>query len=191
MWGRGLIGSNGTCSTLCQFAVTPSTTHNQTGPFWCCFLNGWVCVRSRPPWVSPMNCPVRLGVSPAAASTPTSIFSQWFEALFPCAGALGCTVCHLVQPMPCSESSLPSCPSLPLLPVWMNVSSLSPWLSDFLTVRFSVSSGCFLFLNCCCPSVGCGRRCSVSTYASILAGRLETILESTDSGAPPSEILIQ
>ena len=47
---------------------------------------------------------------------------------------------------------------------------LSPWLSDFHTVGFSVSSGCFLYLNCCCPSFGCARRCSVSTYASILAG---------------------
>ena len=34
-------------------------------------------------------------------------------------------------------------PGLPLLPVWMNVSSLTPWLSDFHTVRFSVNSGCF------------------------------------------------
>ena len=38
----------------------------------------------------------------------------------------------------------PGCPSLPLLLVWMNVSSLSPWLSDFHTVWFSVSSGCFM-----------------------------------------------
>ena len=42
---------------------------------------------------------------------------------------------------------LPSCLSLPLLLVWMNVSSLTPWLLDFHTVLFSVSSGCFLFLN--------------------------------------------
>ena len=28
----------------------------------------------------------------------------------------------------CFESSLPSCPTPPLLQVWMNVSSLSPWL---------------------------------------------------------------
>ena len=55
------------------------------------------------------------------------------------------------------------------LPVWVSVSSLSPWLSDFHTVRFSVSSGCFLFLNCCCSSFGCERRRSVSTYTSILA----------------------
>ena len=62
----------------------------------------------------------------------------------------------------------PGCPSPPLLPVWMNV-SLSPWLSDFHTVRFSVSSDCFLFLNACRPSFGCARRHSVSIYASILA----------------------
>ena len=47
-----------------------------------------------------------------------------------------------------------------------SVSSSSAWLSDFHTVQFSVSSGCFLFLNCC-PSFGCARRHSVSTYASI------------------------
>ena len=33
--------------------------------------------------ISPMNSPVKLGVSPAAALTPTGVFSQWFEALFP------------------------------------------------------------------------------------------------------------
>ena len=98
--------------------------------------------------VSPVVSPVRLVVSPAAASTPTGVFNQWFEALFPCAGTLGCMVCHLVyqllpcwpaaalptplhnpppcwvhQQPPCHESSPPSGPSSPLLPVWMNVSS--------------------------------------------------------------------
>ena len=109
---------------------------------------------------------MRLGVSPTATSTPTGVFSQSFEALFPCTGTLGCTV-YLVpqlflpvylyssvgpphwvcQPQPFCKSSSPSCLSLPLLPVWMNVFSLTPWLWDFHTVRFSVSSGCFLFLN--------------------------------------------
>ena len=45
----------------------------------------------------------------------------------------------------------PSCLSPPLLPVWKNVSSLTPWLSDFHTVRFYVISGCFLFLNLLLP----------------------------------------
>ena len=34
-----------------------------------------------------------------------------------------------------------------ITPVWMNVSSLTPWLSDFHAVWFSGSSDCFLFLN--------------------------------------------
>ena len=76
---------------------------------------------------------------------------------------------HWVRQPPLAMSPLClGCPSPPLLLVWMNVSSLSPWLLDFLAVQFSVSSGCFLFLNCCCPSFGCARRHSVSTYISIL-----------------------
>ena len=63
--GEGPRGSNGACPTLCRISVTPSTTH------------------SRPLWVSPTTSPVRLGVSPAAAPTPTGIFNQRFEALFP------------------------------------------------------------------------------------------------------------
>ena len=144
MWGRGPIGSNGVCSSLCRFSVTPSTTHIQVEPFWCCFPSGWVCVHSRTLWVSPRNSPVRLGVSTTATSTPTGVFNQCFEALFPHAGTLGCLVCHLVhqllpcwpaaalpaplhnpppcwvrQPPPCCEYSPPDCPSPPLLPVWM------------------------------------------------------------------------
>ena len=142
--------------------------------------SGWACARSRPLWVSPKNSLLRLGVSPAGTSTPTGVFNQRFEALFPCSGALGCAVCFttlpflpvylctnvgpqgllaaawpavfhnlpprwVCQPPPCHKASPPGCPSPPLLPVWMNVSSLSPWLSDFHTVRFSGSSGCFLF----------------------------------------------
>ena len=60
----------------------------------------WVCVCSRTLWVSPTNSPGRLGVSPAAASTPTDVFNQWFEALFPQAGALGYVVCFA----PCCSS---------------------------------------------------------------------------------------
>ena len=125
---------------------------------------------------------------------PHKCFQSLFEALFPCAGTLGFEVCHPVhqllprrpaaplpillhnppphwvrQPLPCSESSLPCCLSPPLLPVWVSVSSLSPWWLDFHAVLFSGSSGCFLFLNCFCPSLGCVRRHSVSTYASTLA----------------------
>ena len=87
--GEGPRGSNGTRSTLCRISVTPSATHNQTGPLGCWFPSGWACAHSRPLWVSPTTSPVRLGVSSAAVSTPTGVFNHRFEALFPCAGALG------------------------------------------------------------------------------------------------------
>ena len=201
-----------------DFQFLPPLPTIKLGPFGADSPGGWACICSRTLWVSSTNSPVRLGVALADAWTPTGVFSEWFEALFPRAGALGCAVCfapHLflrvylhenvgpptppvppcficqllpywpaaalpaplhnlpplwVHQLSCYESSLPSCSSPPLLPVWMNVSSLTPWLLDFHTVRFSVSSGCFLFLNCCCPSFGCARRHSVSTYASILPG---------------------
>ena len=100
--------------------------------------------------------------------------ARGFEDLFPCAGTLGCVVCLAPQlfllaylhtnvgppgwsaaasPTQSSRRYFATCPlcpnwlSPPLLPVWMNVSSLTPWLLDFLTVWFSGSPGCFLFLN--------------------------------------------
>ena len=131
---------------------------------------------------------------------PTQIFSAiGFEALFPHVGTLGCMDCltpQLFLPVyphankgppatttPAQSSShwlwyivshplCPGCPSLPLLPVWMNISSLTLWLPDFHTIRFSGSSGCFLFLNLLL-SFFCARRHSVSTYASILARSLD------------------
>ena len=85
--------------SLHRISATPSATHNQIGPLWCWFPSGWACAHSRPLWVSPATSPVRLGVFPAAAPTPTSVFNQRFEGLFPPAGALGCAVffapCHL------------------------------------------------------------------------------------------------
>ena len=156
MWGRGLRGNSATCLALGQLLVTSSSTHNQIGPFWCWFLGGWTRVCSRTLWVSTRNSSVRLGVSPTAA-TPTGFVIQRFEALFPYTGTLGCEVClapQLFLPVypntnvgPPALPLCPGCLSLPLLLVWMNVSSLTPWLSDFHTVQFSDSSGCFLFLN--------------------------------------------
>ena len=91
--GEGPRGSNGACSTLHLTSIFHSATHNQTGPLWCWFPNGWACVCPRPLWVSPTTSPVRLGVSPTGAPTSTGIFNQRFEGLFPGAGALGCSVC--------------------------------------------------------------------------------------------------
>ena len=81
--GEGPRGSNGTRLTLLRLSIFHSGTHNQTGPLWCWFPSEWACAHSRPLWVSPTTSPVRLGVSPAAAPTPTGIFNQRFEALFP------------------------------------------------------------------------------------------------------------
>ena len=83
--GEGPRGSNGARSTLCH-------PQSNWGPFWCWFPSGWACAHSRPLWVSSTNSPLRLGVSAAAASTPTGVFNQRFEALFSCPGTLGCAV---------------------------------------------------------------------------------------------------
>ena len=100
--GEGPRGSNGTRFTLHRISIFHSATQNQTGPLWCWFPSGWACAHSRPLWVSPMTSPMRLGVSPAAAPTPTGVFNQRFEALFPRVGALGCAVCFA----PCRLSRL-------------------------------------------------------------------------------------
>ena len=112
-----------------------------------------------------------------------------FEASFPHAGILGGIVCltpqlflpvcpqtNVVLPgppaatlpdpqaaaLPAPVLQLPPCREsyLLLLPVWINVSSLTAWLSDFHTVQSSRSSGCFLFLNllsyfCLCEEAQC------------------------------------
>ena len=78
---------------------------------------------------------------------PCIVWSVWLPSV---SSPFVCTQMwdHLLhQPPPCCLSSPPCCLSPPLLPVWLNVSSLCPWLSDFHTVRFSGSSGCFLFLK--------------------------------------------
>ena len=87
---------------------------------------------------------------------PTQVFTpRGLEALVSHAGTLGCMVCLTpqlflpaylhrngdclvcqLQPrppslLPSAHPLCPSCPSPPLLLVWMNVSSLTPWLWDF------------------------------------------------------------
>ena len=91
--GAGPRGSNGARFTLLWISVFHSDTHNQIGPLWCWLLSGWACAHSRPLWVSPMISPVRLGVSPAAAPTPTGTFNQRSEALFARARALDYSAC--------------------------------------------------------------------------------------------------
>ena len=181
--GEGPRGSNGARLTLLRISISHSATHNQTGPLWCWFLSGWACAHSRPLWVSPKTSPVRLGVSPAAAPTPTGVFNQRFEALFPCTGALGCAVCfaprHLsgLSVRECGAAGSAPAPLVPhsaslglatatrVLSTPVPISAPPTGLDECLffislvldppAVRFSVSSGC-------------ARRRSVSTYAAIL-----------------------
>ena len=141
-----------------------------------------------------MNSPVRLGVSPTDTSTPTSVFNQWFEALLPCTGTLGCGPspdppaaalpgnCRFAHPTPQSTTSLglPAATSLGVLFTRLPVSTPPTSLDECfffisLVVRLPYSSifcqfWLFFVFKLCCPSLGCARRHSVSTYASILAG---------------------
>ena len=171
--GGGLRGNNSACSALTSLSVTFPTTHKLIGPFWCWFLGWWVYVCSRTLWVSPANSLVRLGVSPPTA-IPISFYSQrLWDFISPCWNSgllyLSCSpvvppglsahkcgtahstshrLTHLVPQLPtCCKSSLPRLPIFTLVPVWMNVSSLTPWLSNFHTIQFSDSSSYFLFLN--------------------------------------------
>ena len=80
--GEGPRGSNGTCSTL------PDFSHSLRSP-----QSNWTPQVLNPEWVDGLVHALRLGVSPAAAPTLRGVFNQRFEALCPCAGALGCAVC--------------------------------------------------------------------------------------------------
>ena len=186
---------------LCQFSVTPSATHNQIGPFWCCFPGGWACVCSGPLWVSPRNSPVRLGVSPIAASTSKRFSISGLRLYFPTLEpwvvqsiARSPASCSFAHPAPQSATSLgPPAATLPRvlsarLPVSAPPTGLdecvffNPLVLDLHTVRFSVSSGCFLFLNCCCPSFGCGKRHSVSPQLPSWPEVCQSVLNFSVSG---------
>ena len=180
LWGRGPRGNSATCP-LCWLSVTFPTTHSQIGPFWCGFpvgrlvyvlgpcgslqrtlLWGWefLLLLPQPPQVFSTRG-LRLYLSELEPWVSRSVSLPSCSSRFTCMQMWDRWV---LNPPPCRRESSP-----PLLPVWMNVSSLTPWLSDFHTVRFSVSSGWFLFLNLLSLFWLCGRH-SVSTYTSILAG---------------------
>ena len=108
-----------------------------------------------------------LGVLPAALPAPFSAtlspaLLAYLRECGAAGSASGQTACPVSPTLLQSRSHhgngsplRPGCPSPPLLLVWMNVYFLISLVSDFLAVRFSVSSGC-------------ARRHSVSTYAAIL-----------------------
>ena len=145
-----------------------------------------------------MDSLVRLGVSSTTA-TPTDFYNQrfWgFSSLHWTPGLYSLSCSPVVPPIlhtcECGMPSPPTtiltmqsashhlvvhplclgCPYLPLLPVWMNVSSLtlgcrtSIYL-NFLAVLFVCSFVCFYIGFY--PSFGCMRKWSVSTYTSIFS----------------------
>ena len=103
-------------------------------------LEPWVAQRSA--WL-PAVCPVYLW----ANVVPQGLLVLGLPAPF---------VPHSASLSPATATRVLSTPvpSPPLLPVWMCFFFIY-LVSDFLAIRFSVSSGCV-------------RRCSVSTYAAIL-----------------------
>ena len=61
----------------------------------------------------------------------------------------------------------------PLLPIWMNVASLHPWLLDFMQLDFLMVLGVVCFEVSCHSFCGCTRQRSMLTYCSFLTGSLE------------------
>ena len=100
---------------------------------------------------------MRLGVSPAAAPTPTGFFNQRFEALFPRAGTLGCVVCFAPRPLSglsvseCgaagSASGWTACPVRPTLrQSWSHHSKASPLLPGAVSAPPTVLDECLFFI---------------------------------------------
>ena len=59
-----------------DFQLFPPLPTIKLGPFGADSPGGWACICSRTLWASPRNSPMRLGVSPPAAATPTGFFGQ-------------------------------------------------------------------------------------------------------------------
>ena len=173
MWGRGLRGNTAAFLVFswlsAGFQSLPLLPTRKLGPFGTdSYMGGFVYILGPCGslqwtflWGWEFLPPLRF---------PQVFIARGFEALFPHAGPLGCVVYLTPQlflliylhadvgspsvpaasPSRFSSSCLakhplcPGCLSLPLLPVWMNVSSLipcpTPWLFNFLVVGLPYSS---------------------------------------------------
>ena len=82
---------------------------------------------------------------------PTGVFYQWFEALFPHAGTLGCKVCHLVrQLLPRPPAAVLPTPLHNLPPRWVRQpppsrESSPPWLP--VSAPPTGLDECFFFIS--------------------------------------------
>ena len=164
MWGRGAKGNGALLCSLLAFSDFP-----------CYPQANWAPLVMIPEWVGLCTLQDPVGLS-NELSYETGSFSghhtthrcfqsavlrlyfpapepwvEWCASLPSCSSWFICTQmwdCPLHQPQPHRvHQLLPSREYSPLLLVWVNVSSLTPWLSDFHTFQFSGSSGYFLFLN--------------------------------------------
>ena len=122
----------------CEAGVSPAGSSTFTGDFNHRF-------EALFPWAGTLGCMIRLAPQlflPVYLHTNVGPPSPRSTALPGLPAAALPTL--VLQPLPCHESSLSGCLSPPLLPIWMNVSSLTPWLSDFHTVRFFCQFWLFL-----------------------------------------------
>ena len=126
-------------------------------------LPGWVCLCTFQDPVGLSNqLSCEAGSLSHCRSTPTRVFNQRFEASLPSVGALGCAVCLAPQllllvylDVNVGPPSLPATTLLQVLfaqlpvsalpPVWVSVSSLTPWLLNFRTVRLDFLSDLVVF----------------------------------------------
>ena len=116
------LGPSGADSQVGWFVCLSNKLSCEAGSFSHCCLNPHRCFQSE---VLRLYFP---GLEPWVAwSVSLPICFSWFIFM----EMWDLPVC---QATPCSESSPPTYPSPPLLPIWMNVSSLTPWLLDFHTV---------------------------------------------------------
>ena len=117
MWGSGLRGNNAAFSALCRLSVTSSATHKQIGPS---DADSWVdeFVYVLGPCGS-LQWTLLWGWEFLPLPQPPQVFTaKGFEALFPHAGTLSCTVClapQLFLPVfPEANVGLPSLPATAL-----------------------------------------------------------------------------
>ena len=151
MWGRGLRGNNAACSALSQLSITPPATNKQTGPFcwWC--PGGRVCVHSRALWS--LQWPLLWGWEFFPLSQhPKFLFGQRFWGFISLCwnpGLHGLSHSPVFLPVYLHTNVGPPGPPAAALTwifsalvahlhpsylVWVNVSSLTPWLWDFHVV---------------------------------------------------------
>ena len=158
MWGWGHRGNNAACLALAGFQYFPCYLQAN----WALLVQilGWVILCM---FLDPVGLSNKLSCEAGSFSHPRSYHSPhrflqpevlrlYFPALepwvvwsvsFPSCSGLSTHRCEAASYRLAKCPLGPSCPCLPLLPVWMSVSSLIPWLLHFHTVKFSSSSGYF------------------------------------------------